>query len=309
DATDKEIKQAYRKLSLKFHPDRNSGDAEAADKFREVSFAYEILSSEDKKFLFDQGGMALLKEAEEDGKGGDDMFGGFFGGMNRGNRGPDYQMRLRVTLEDLYNGVEKETRINRRVVCARCNAPKLSEKAQARCKLCGKCPNEYRTVHRQLGGFIVQQQEEVPSKEKCKNEQKTLTAHIERGMEEGDELRFKYMSEQKPRQIPGDVVLVIQQARHARFERKGNDLHYKMKISLREALTGFKKTVPHLDDHTVEVNREGKITRPFETIKLAGEGMPLHEVPSQFGALHVTFEVVFPKSLSADQIAQLKELL
>lgn len=314
EATDKEIKQAYRKLSLKYHPDRNAGDEAAQDKFREVSFAYEILSSSEKKFLFDQGGLALVKEGEaEQGGGGHDPFASFFGGGGggRGNRGQDYQMRLRLTLEELYNGVEKETRITRRVVCARCGRKpaELSEKAKVRCASCGKCPAETRMVHKQMGGFIVQQQEEVPSKEKCKTEPKTLTAQVERGMSEGQQIRFRYMSEQRPKQIPGDVVLVIAQSKHKMFERKGDHLHMTMKVSLKEALTGFTKTIVHLDGHEVEVDRENDITRPFQTIVLPGEGMPVHEVPSQLGDLHVTFEVVFPRKLNVQQIEALLELL
>ncbi|GBG23919.1 DnaJ family protein [Hondaea fermentalgiana] len=312
DATDKEIKSAYRKLSLKYHPDRNPDSEDAENKFREVSFAYEILSSEEKKMLFDQGGLALVKEAEgeeEHGGGPGGMFGGIFGGMQRGNRGPDYQMRLKVTLDELYNGAEKETRINRRVVCARCNKKDLSAKAKERCASCGRCPNERRMVHRQMGGFIVQQEEEVPSKEKCKNEQKMLTAHIERGMQEGQEIRFKYMSEQQPKKIPGDVVFVLIQQKHRLFEREGNDLHMTIKISLKEALTGFSRTFKHLDEHEVEIDREDKITKPFETIVIPDEGMPLHEVPSQFGNLRVTFEVMFPRSLTAEQMEEIKKIL
>mmetsp|Transcript_5803 Transcript_5803/g.18597 ORF Transcript_5803/g.18597 Transcript_5803/m.18597 type:complete len:373 (-) Transcript_5803:2224-3342(-) len=315
EATDKEIKSAYRKLSMKYHPDRTGGDDDAAEKFREVSAAYEVLSSEEKKFLYDQGGMALLKEAaDQENRGGggmDGFFGGFFGGGGggRGNRGPDYQMRLRVTLEELYNGVEKEARIPRRVVCRGCEKPKLSDKAKARCAKCGRCPNEVRMVQRQMGGFLVQQQEEVPSKHKCQNEPKVLTAHIERGMSEGEELRFKYMSEQKPKQIPGDVVMVLQQARHMKFERDGNNLRYTMKITLKEALTGFVKTFNHLDGHEVEIDRSNDITKPMQTITLRGEGMPVHEVPSLFGDLYVKFEVVFPVALTPDQIDQIKSIL
>mmetsp|Transcript_17045 Transcript_17045/g.33330 ORF Transcript_17045/g.33330 Transcript_17045/m.33330 type:complete len:363 (+) Transcript_17045:563-1651(+) len=311
DATDKDIKSAYRKLSLKYHPDRNPDNEEAETKFREVSFAYEVLSSEEKRLLFDQGGLALVKEAEgeEDQGQGGGIFGGFFGNMQRGNRGPDYQMRLKVTLEELYNGAEKETRINRRVVCARCSQDNLSAKSKERCAKCGRCPNERRMVHRQMGGFLVQQEEEIPSKEKCKNEQKLLTAHIERGMQEGQEIRFKYMSEQQPKKIPGDVVFLLVQQKHRLFEREGDDLHMTMKITLKEALTGFVRSFKHLDDHEVEIDREGMITKPFETIVIPEEGMPLHEVPSQFGNLRVTFEVQFPHSLSEDQIEQIKKIL
>lgn len=81
-----------------------------------------------------------------------------------------------------------------------------------------------------------------------------------------------------------------------------------MKISLKEALTGFSKTITHLDEHEVEIERDG-ITKPFETVVYEGEGMPVHEVPSQFGDLHVTFEVLFPKSLSDEQLQALSEVL
>uniref|UniRef100_A0A7S2SEU7 J domain-containing protein n=1 Tax=Mucochytrium quahogii TaxID=96639 RepID=A0A7S2SEU7_9STRA len=317
EATAKEIKQAYRKLSLKYHPDRNQGKSAAAaqDQFREVSEAYDVLSSEEKKFLYDQGGLKLVAEAEADnGGGGEGMFGGFFGGHQQGNRGQDYHMRLRVTLEELYNGAEKEQKIMRRVVCPRCvqtkeNKKKMTEAKKKRCDRCQRCPNELKMVQRRMGGFLVQQQEEVPSKEKCMNEEKLLTAVIERGMQEGVEIKFKYMSEQKPKQIPGNVIMVLHVSNHRLFERKGDHLHVTMKISLKESLTGFSRTIKHLDGHEVEINREDKVTYPFETVVLNGEGMPIHEVPSQFGDLHVTFDIQFPKKLNAEQIKELRDIL
>lgn len=317
DASDKDIKSAYRKLSMQYHPDRTGGDEAAADKFREVSRAYEVLSNEEKKFLYDSGGMALLKQAaEHEGRGDGGMggfFGGFFGGGGMGgNKGQDYQLHLRVTLEELYGGAEKEARITRRVVCRGCDKPakELSDKARARCGSCGRCPNEVRMVHRQMGGFIVQQQEEVPSKHKCKNEPKALSALVERGMQDGHQLRFKYASEQSPGgRIPGDVVLILQQQKHSRFERQGHDLRMTIRISLKEALTGFEKRFSHLDDHEVVVDRAGRVTRPMEQVRLEGEGMPHHDMPSQFGDLVLTFEVVFPPSLTEEQIKTINEIL
>ena len=317
DASAKEIKTAFRKQSMTCHPDRTGGDEEAAEKFRTINFAYEILSSEEKKFLYDQGGMALLKEAEQQerqgggGGGMDSFFGGFFGGGQRGNSGKDYRLRFRVSLEELYNGAEKTARISRRVVCRGCDkeTSKQSERTRERCAKCGRCPNEVRLVQRQMGGFLVQQQEEVPSKHKCKNEPKELEALLERGMHDGQEIRFKYMSEQTPGHIPGDVVLVIQQAQHSKFDRDGDHLNMKLLISLKEALTGFSRTIQHLDGHEVTLDRENRITRPFETIVLQGEGMPMHEVPSQFGDLRVQIEVKFPSALSKEQIEQLKGIL
>mmetsp|Transcript_30118 Transcript_30118/g.37130 ORF Transcript_30118/g.37130 Transcript_30118/m.37130 type:complete len:255 (+) Transcript_30118:323-1087(+) len=240
-----------------------------------------------------------------------DMFSGFFGGgrgNGNGKRGPDAQMRFPVTLEDLYNGHERETSFSRRVVCRGCGEGSKG-KDKPKCASCGRCPNEMKMVQRQMGaGFIVQQQEEVPSKEKCKNEEKKISIQIEKGMEDGTQIRFKYASEQRPKQVPGDVIIVLQQKRHKTFERKGNHLHMTMKISLKDALTGFATEIQHLDGHRVEIERKG-ITKPFETVVYEGEGMPIHEVPSQFGDLHVTFEVVFPTTLNKEQLDTIKEIL
>jgi len=312
DASTKDIKKAYRQLSLKYHPDKNQGDDTCAENFQKISMAYEILGSEEKKFLFDQGGMALVDEAKkEEGRGGGGFFGNFFGGGGGGNsnRGPDYQMRMRVSLEDLYNGAERETRIQRRIVCRNCAKKTQSEKTKAKCITCGRCPNEVRMVTRQMGNFMVQQQEEVPSTEKCKNEAKVLSVHIEKGMQDGTQIPFKYLSEQKPKQIPGDVVIVLSQTRHNRFERDGHNLRFRMTISLKDALAGFHTTFSHMDDHEVVVDRRNLITKPMETIVLKGEGMPVHEIPSEFGDMHIIFDVEFPKSLTGEQIDKLKEIL
>jgi len=306
DATDKEIKKAFRKLSLKYHPDKNQGDGEAADKFREITDAYEILSDEKKKFQYDFGGMKAVKEGEKPDQ--MDFFGGLFGGGQRDSKkGGDANMESAVTLEQLYNGAVSKASIERRVVCRGCAGKKGKKKEK--CKACGRCPNEVKMVQRQMGpGFMVQQQEEVPSKEKCKNEKKVLEIVVEKGMPDGAQLRFEYASEQKPGQVPGDVIISLKQKKHPRFERKGDHLHHSMKISLKQALTGFSATILHLDGRTVDVSNKG-ITRPFQTVVVRGEGMPVHEVPSQFGDMHVTYEVEFPRELNAQQIATLRDLL
>lgn len=161
-----EIKKAYRKLSLKLHPDKPTGD-EA--KFQKVSRAYEILSDEENKFLYDFGGMKAVKDNEEAKKheeaagGRHDPFRQFFGGrQGQQNKGPTAQLEFEVSLEDLYNGSETQAKFNRRVVCRGCSKEKGGDK-KAKCKLCpNRCPNEVRMVQKQMGpGFIVQQQEEV----------------------------------------------------------------------------------------------------------------------------------------------------
>lgn len=309
DSSPAQIKKAYRKLSLKYHPDKNPGDEEANRKFQEVSAAYETLSDPDKKVLYDSGGEEAVKkhtEAENAGAGGGSPFDMFFGGGQRrqANRGPNAQVEVDVPLEDMYNGGEVSRRISRLRVCPGCAGSRAE-----RCRSCGRCPNEVKMVQRQMApGFTVQTQQEVPSKEKCKDEAKTLTATIEKGMKHGEEITFERESEMRPGMIPGDVVFVLRQTPHRTYNREGDDLHMTMTITLKEALTGFRHTITQLDGREIVVESKG-VTKPFEVRTIKDEGMPVHNFPSQHGDLHVKFKISFPKRLSPEQIETLKELL
>lgn len=116
------------------------------------------------------------------------------------------------------------------------------------CKECGDCPPEIKMVQQQVApGFVVQQQQHVPSDYRCKNEPKELKVTVEKGSPDGHEVRFKGASEQSPGQVPGDVIVSLRMKSHPIFTRKGNDLHMTMEISLKEALTGFTRTVKQLD--------------------------------------------------------------
>merc|ERR1712216_883398 len=169
------------------------------------------------------------------------------------------------------------------------------------CKTCNRCPNEVRTVNRPLGpGFVVQQQEEIKSNEKCKTEATTLHMNIEKGMKDGDSTTFEMMGEQRPKQIPGDVIFKLKLQKHKVFTRRGNDLTIKDKISLRQALLGFEKTIKHLDGHGVKIRREG-VTMPGAVMKVAEEGMPKKDDSSSYGDLFIEFSVQFPDTLSSAQ--------
>lgn len=312
DADASEIKKAFRTLSLKYHPDKNPGQEKL---FQSVSRAYEILSDEELKYVYDFNGMAGVKEHEDRKKAGDqghDPFAMFFGGgQQRQNKGPNAQVEMQVTLEQIYNGGKQTARITRRIVCRGCSDDNSKAKTKDRCKKCPqRCPPEVRLVQRQHGHMIFQQQEQVQSKHHCKNEDKDLEVTLEKGVGDGAQITFPYASEQRPGQVPGDVIVVLKQKKHHLFERRDNHLHVTLKISLKEALTGFNKEVPHLDGRQIPIKvAPGNIIYPFQTMVITGEGMPVHEVPSQFGDLHVTFEVVFPRSLTEDQRNKLKELL
>lgn len=287
DADEAQIKKVYRKLSVKYHPDKNP-DEESRRIFNEVRDAYEILNDPDKKILYDTGGMEAVK------------------GMEKGNvqRGDDIESLLHVSLEDLYNSQATTAAYSRRIVCRGCRVKPDSPK----CRGCSRCPNEVRTVHRQVGaGMYIQQQEEVSSKEKCKNEDTVIDVQIEKGMREGEKLTFPRMSEQRPGMIPGDVALTLRTEKHRRFKRRGDDLHIETKITLREALLGWTQTIKHLDGHIVEFSTES-VTSPFQVIKLEGEGMPLRDDPSSFGDLYLRVEVTFPSRLTAEQVESIGQV-
>merc|ERR1719230_1637986 len=156
--------------------------------------------------------------------------------------------------------------------------------------------------------MIVQQEVQVESKEKCQREEKKLEATIEKGMPDGEQIIFKYESEQKPGQIPGDVVLKLKQIPHPLFKRTRDNLAMKMTIPLRAALLGFETSFKHLDGHVVQLKRTG-VTKPGQTIRIKGEGMPKHNTPSEYGDLTITFTVDFPTQIGADLREGLSSLL
>jgi DnaJ homolog subfamily B member 11 len=307
DAEPPAIKRAYRKLSLKYHPDKNQGNEEAAARFAQINEAYDILSNDEKRHLYDTGGIEAVREEEAPQAASpfDMLFGRQPGEKRRSaKKGNDARLEVEVSLEDLYNGGEVSANIKRNIVCRGCKG-----KSSGKCGQCDRCPNEVRIVQRQVGpGMVMQMHEEVPSEHRCKMESKMLTAVIEKGMNGGAEITFERESEQRPGMIPGDVIFRIRQRDHPQFRREGDNLHYSMTISLKEALTGFRRSIRHLDGHLVEVASDD-VTSPGQVVRKQGEGMPVHHVPSQFGDMFVTFTIDFPPSLSEAQKDQINRIL
>ena len=231
-ATANEIKKAYRKLSLKHHPDKG-GDARL---FKRVTRAYEVLSDGEKRALYEAGGM----EAVDKGVGQRDMFGRAQGVQ----RGSDVSVSVNVPLEDVYKGGSVRVSVTRRVVCRGCGAKARQQRSSAssywrrsgggdgdgggggdggdKCAQCSaSCPPTTRVVQQRMGMMIMNREIEEPSKERCKQEEKLLHATIERGAAEGAEITFQRASEQTPGKIPGNVVVRLRSARHAVFRREG----------------------------------------------------------------------------------------
>jgi len=279
DAEDAAVKKAYRKLSIQYHPDKNPDQASQA-RFNEIRDAYEILNDPDKKILYDTGGMSAVRKHEK----------------GEVEKSDDFEAQFDVTLEELYTGETKKVSINRRVVCRGCRLRPQDPK----CKGCGRCPDEVKRVNVQMGPFVTQQEQQVPSKEKCKQDDAELEVNIEKGMRGGEKVNFPRMADQRPGMLPGSLVLQLKAKDNPKFKRRGDNLHMDLSISLREALLGFEQTVRHLDGHTV-VLRQERVTQENQVAVIKGEGMPLRDDPSSFGDLHIRISVKFPSTLTASQ--------
>jgi len=318
DADPKTIKKAYRKLCLKHHPDKG-GDEHT---FKEINAAYEILSDEKKRELYDQYGLEGVEQEGGPGGpgGGEDLFSMFFGG-GRGRssgprKGPSINHPLRVSLNDLYNGKTVKLAINRKVI--------VGESSE-----CGPCRGQGSVMEmRQIGpGMITQMQRPCGEcngqgyKAKTKNERKVIEVHVEKGAMNNQKIQYRGMADEVPGRETGDVNFIVQEKEHDLFKRKGADLLIMQDISLNQALTGFSLRFNHLDGRDVIIK-----TKPGEVIQsetkdpdsgrsmpymmmVPNEGMPSRGNPFVKGNLYVVFHIDFPKTLSKSVTAKLRDLL
>ncbi|ETW03350.1 chaperone DnaJ [Aphanomyces invadans] len=323
DASESDIKKAYRKLSLQYHPDKNKGNSDTETKFQRISRAYEILSNPELKDVYDFEGEEGLQRHQHQGNRPSNPFDQFFGGGSGRQRGADAAVEVQVTLEELYNGGEKSVTFRRNVICRKCKGTGAKDGVTKPCKTCGG--QGVVLVNQQMGpGFTVQMQHQCPKcggrgktyKSKCPHchghkvveEMKTITGVVERGMPSNHEIVFERHGEQHPGIMPGNVIMRLVQLPHRVFRRAGDDLHAQVQISLKDALLGFDTTLLHLDGHKVSIAHDG-VTKPFEVRRVLEEGMPHHHVPSQHGDLYVTHNIKFPTKLTDAQKDLVKRLL
>uniref|UniRef100_A0A7S4IEX5 Uncharacterized protein n=1 Tax=Vannella robusta TaxID=1487602 RepID=A0A7S4IEX5_9EUKA len=338
DATSGQIKKAYHKKARSVHPDKNQGDVEKENLFKELSHAYEILSDPEKRDIYDKYGEEGLKQG---GMGGfsnaNDIFSQFFGGgfggsPNRGpQRGDDISFALGVTLKDLYNGTKKKLRVNKNVICSAC-AGKGSKKEGATKKCPGCQGRGVKFTRRQMGPSIIQMQQDcddcnrkgeiIDPKDRCKackgkktvKESKIIEVEIDRGMREGQKITFSGEGDQAPGILAGDIVVVLKEKEDDTFPfiRRGDDLILQKDISLLEALTGYEFLIEHMDERTLHVkSKPGDVTEEGSIRVINNEGMPQHRNPFIKGNLFIKFSVKWPKSgsLSKKQIQALEEAL
>lgn len=296
-ADDKEIKKAYRRMAMKYHPDRNPDNTETEAKFKEVNEAYEVLSDAQKRQAYDQFGHAGI-----DGQGGfanagagsfSDIFGDVFGdifngggtsrGRSSGQRGSDLKYNLELTLEEAVRGVEKSIRIPTLVRCEVCNG--TGAKKGTSPVTCHTC-NGTGQVRMQQGFFAVQQT--CPTcggrgkiiKDPCnschgrgvKEETKTLNVKIPPGVDTGDRIRLSGEGEAgRAGGADGDLYVEVHVKQHSIFERDGANLYCEVPISFADAALGGELEVPTLEGRV-------KLKIPIETqtgklFRLRGKGV------------------------------------
>ncbi len=329
-ASVEEIKRAFRKLAMQYHPDRNkSPDAE--QRFKAVSEAYEVLSDPEKRAVYDRFGVAGLdspfaKPFEGFGFGGfGDIFDAFFGGTTarRGTpqRGADLRYNLKLSFEEAVFGCEKEIEITRTELCSRCNGLRAEPGTQPeKCSNCGGT-GEVRRVQQSIFGQFVN----VATCDRCggdgrviphpcsncrgsgrEKKAKKIEVRVPAGVDSGSQMRIPGEGEIGSRGGPrGNLYLVLSVRPHKLFKRHDHDLLYELAINFGQAALGDKVEIPTLDGPYELSIPAG--TQSGEVISLRGHGVP-HLRGSGRGDLLVHLRVVTPKDLSPEQKELLKEL-
>nr|CCC89549.1 putative chaperone protein DNAj [Trypanosoma congolense IL3000] len=330
DASEDDIKRAYRKLALKYHPDKNK-EPGANEKFKEVSVAYECLSDPEKRRRYDQFGE---KGVEADGVGIDptDIFSSFFGGRRaRGEPKPkDIVHEQSISLDAFYNGKTIKLSISRDRLCSSCNGSGSKvPNASVRCRDCDG--RGVRLITRSIGPGFVQQMQvscsrcggkgtDIREEDKCGNcrgqqivkDKKVFDVVVEKGMQRGDHVTFQGEGDQIPGiHLPGDIIIIFDEKPHHMFTRKGDHLLMEHTISLAEALTGFTINIKHLDGRELSL-QSNDVIDPQKLWSVSREGMPVPRTGGiEKGDLVIKFHVVYPTagSLPASSVTPLRSIL
>nr|ACO10461.1 DnaJ homolog subfamily A member 1 [Caligus rogercresseyi] len=328
-ATHEELKRSYRKLALKFHPDKNP---KAGDKFKEISHAYEVLSDSKKRRLYDMyGDRDFQDNIPSHFTNTTDLFDIFFG-----DEGPYWRDRtngyrklrttnysLSISLEELFVGGIKKVAIRRETVCSECNG--LGGYLTTYCEICNG--TRYETKISTIGENFVHQMkirckkckgtgEVIKKDHTCKKchgnqtirERKILEINLSKGTPSSQQYLFKGQGDHLPGHEPADIIIQLDTMEHPLFKRSGSNLTMRLEISLRAALCGFAHSIKTLDHRNILLKgHPGEVIKPNEVKVILNEGFPLQHDPCKKGRLFITFDVRFPESLPSEAIEMISQ--
>ena len=328
NASAADIKKAYRKMAIKFHPDKNPDDKGAEAKFKEAAEAYEVLSNADKKSRYDQFGHQAFDGVGGFGGGGMNMddifsqfgdifggafgggggfsgFGGGFGGGQRRVKGSNLRIRVTLTLEEIANGVEKKIKVKRKV-----QAPGTTYKTCGTCNGAGQVTRVTNTILGRMqtasacptcggAGQSIDKKPSDADAQGLKLQEETVSVKIPAGVVDGMQLKVAGKGNDAPGNgISGDLLVVIEEKEHETLKREGDNLHYDLYVSLPDAVLGTSKEIDTVT---------GKVRIKVETgvqsgkiLRLRGKGIPSINGYGS-GDLLVHVNVWTPKTLSKQQ--------
>ncbi|KKJ77205.1 molecular chaperone DnaJ [Kiloniella litopenaei] len=331
----KELKSAYRKLAMKYHPDRNPDDAEAEKKFKEINEAYGVLKDDQQRAAYDNYGHAAFENGGPGAGGGfggggfggggfadifEEMFGGFGGGgrsSGGAQRGGDLRYNMEISLEDAYTGKEAEIRIPSAVSCDVCDGTGAAKGSSP--VTCGTCKGNGR-VRMQQGFFTVERTCHTCQgvgkviENPCGNchgsgrveKEKTLQVNIPAGVEEGNRIRLAGEGEMGARGgTPGDLYIFLSIEPHRIFQREGADIYCRVPISMTQAALGGSVEVPTIDGGRAKVSIPDG-TQSRQQFRLRNKGMSVLRSSSR-GDMYVEVTVETPVNLTKRQKELLRE--
>ena len=337
-ASEDEIKKAYKKMAIKYHPDRNPGDKEAEEKFKEAAEAYDVLRDPDKRARYDQFGHAGMGGASGFGGQGFDMndifsmfgdifgghmggfggFGGFGGGGSRGaqkHQGSDLRLKVKLTLEEVAKGATKKFKVKKDVTCTHCHGSGSQDGKTETCTTCHGTGYITRQVNTMFGRM---QQQSVCStcggqgtviKNKCSHcsgtgvtsGEEVVEVQIPAGVQDGMILTVQGKGNAgRNNGYAGDIQVYVEVESHPELSRRDNDLVYNLLLDLPTAVLGGPVEIPTIDGR-VKIKIEPG-TQPGKTVRLRGKGLPaLQGYGYGYGDLIVNISIYIPETLTKEE--------